>query len=378
VKRQLLRNDPGCEAWWWVLEETGREWTPVNSVGKTMSGREKTDISFIRRWLRYLQAMGWVDLGRYGKWSYWRWSDCSPFAGRVRENPDKGFVKPDFEVLIPFTYPMADRWRLAQFADYLGGDRMLTYLLTMDSVRRGRAQGMSTGEILSVLERISVSPLPENVRIGVGQWAEQTGRIAFSTCVLLECQDELLADELAQHPDIGPRLQKRVGPAAFRVAEGDVAHLQELLDEQGYSFLPGLAEEVERMWWRLPPPSSPRSLDGRFADSANREAGQLVDAYPEIHEAMPEIQHLPRMWTSGLRSYHHSTILDMVRKAAEWDLEMMASREGDHPVRFFPQQVDNIGGCWLIRVQNGRGEEDHWKLEDISHAQILVPEELRR
>ncbi|MDN4595284.1 helicase-associated domain-containing protein [Polycladomyces subterraneus] len=377
VKRRLLQDDPSREAWWWWLEEMGRDWTPVEGGGNPMPPGRKPNLSQIRRWLRSLQVMGWVDLGRNGKRSYWRWSSCSPFADHLADTPDKGFVKPDFEVLIPFTFPMAERWRLAQFADYVGGDRMLTYLLTVGSVRRGIAQGMSTGEMLAALEQISVSPLPDNVRIGVSQWAAQAGRITFCTCVLLECQDERLADELEQHPEIGSRLQKRIGPATFRVAEGEIAQLQELLDGQGYPFLPGLVEETEQIWWRLPPPPSLGSAGSRFSDRAMREEGQLVDTYPEINEAVPGIQQLPRMWTSGLRAYHRTTVLDMVRKAAEWDLEMMATREGAGPVRFFPQQVDNVGGHWLIRGKNRRGEEKQWKMEELSAVQILIPDELR-
>ncbi|MBN2908718.1 helicase-associated domain-containing protein [Polycladomyces sp. WAk] len=376
VKRRLLQDDPGKEAWWWVLEEKGRDWTPVDGGENPLPHGEKPNRSLIRRWLRTLQVMGWVDLGRKENRSYWRWSSCSPFAAPLVETPDKGFVKPDFEVLIPFTFPLAERWRLAQFADYVGGDRMLTYLLTVDSVRRGRTQGMSTGEILSELKRISAAPLPDNVRIGVSQWADQAGRITFHNCILLECQDERLADELEQHPEIGPRLQKRIGPTVFRVAGMELAQLQELLDGQGYPFLPGLVEETEQIWWRLPPSPSLGSTGRRFSDRAMREDAHLVDTYPEINEAVPGIQHLPRMWTSGLRAYHRTTVLDMVRKAAKWDLEMMATWEGAEPVRFFPQQVDNVGGQWLIRGQNRRGEEEHWKLEELSAVQILIPDEL--
>lgn len=378
VKRRLLQTDPGREAWWWGLEEKGRDWTPVDGAGKPMPYGEKPIFPQIRQWLRSLQAMGWVDLGRNGKRSYWRWSSCSPFADHLVETSDKGFVNPDFEVLIPFTFPMAERWKLAQFADYVGGDRMLTYLLTVDSIRRGSAQGMSTVEMLAALEQISATPLPDNVRISTGQWASQAGRITFRTCVLLECQDERLANELEQHPEIGPRLQKRVGPTAFRVAEGEITQLQELLDGQGYPFLPGLVEETEQIWWRLPPSPSLGSAGSRFSDRAMWKEGHLVDTYPEINEVVPGIQHLPRMWTSGMRAYHRTTVLDMIRKAAKWDLEMMATREGAEPVRFFPQEVDNVGGHWLIRGQNRRGEDDHWKLEELSAVQILIPDELRR
>ena len=73
---------------------------------------------------------------------------------------ETGTVQPDFDVLIPPFFPLDLRWRLARFADYVGGDHLSVYRIHADSVERARERGMTEEEMVGLLEQLPGAGCP--------------------------------------------------------------------------------------------------------------------------------------------------------------------------------------------------------------------------
>ena len=99
----------------------------------------------------------------------------------------------------------------------------------------------------------------------------------------------------------------------------------------------------------------------------------MENRYPDLTEAVPGVRDLPRMWTSGIRSYHPATVQDMVRKAIQLRLELRI-KEKDGTVRqLTPRHLENRAGAWTMEGEDG-GRRIRIELGRIRGLQIQLPE----
>ncbi len=156
-----------------------------------------------------------------------------------------GYVKADFEVFVPAYYPLDQRWMLAQFADYAGGEQMHVYLLSAKSVARGKERGMKEQEMVSVLERLSLTPLPQNVTERILQWGHRHQNIFFREVVVMEGEADA---EWVAHSVVEKHAEK-IGPTRFLVEKNKVEKLATALQNKGYK-VSWLDKEEDPIWKR--------------------------------------------------------------------------------------------------------------------------------
>jgi hypothetical protein len=140
-----------------------------------------------------LHWMGLVDLG-YSQRSE-RGENTAPEAYRLTdagawllglapqplfaESGGKLIVQPNFAVLA--LEPISDVVLndLDQFAETQGGDRVITYQLTRESMYRGQQAGWDAERVLAFLAQHQNAPIAMNVRRSLEEWEQSHRRITF-------------------------------------------------------------------------------------------------------------------------------------------------------------------------------------------------------
>src|SRR5690606_29934566 len=259
-------------------------------------GRRLREDALVRHWLTPLCRLGWIELATSPRGMLWRWTSFAPAVCRTGAR-ETGTVQPDFDVLIPPFFPLDLRWRLARFADYVGGDHLSVYRIHADSVERARARGMTEEEMVGLLEQLTGGRVPANVILGIRQWCRRVGRLVLRHALLVEGDDEELIDALEHVPEIRELIVERVGRRVLIADKSREEALRERLKQLGF---PPRRE------------GKPRQEASGILEKPGRGAveptGYTVEnRYPELTEAVPGARNLPRMWTSGVRSCHPAT-----------------------------------------------------------------------
>lgn len=143
------------------------------------------------------------------------------------ESGGKLIVQPNFAVLA--LEPISDvvLSDLDHFAESQGGERVITYQLTRESLYRGQQSGWDAARVIAFLEAHQGGPIPANVRRSLEEWEAAHRRITFhrNACVVQFADaeaEQALTDALAPFEPqvIGPRFRliKRRDPAEVTAA----------------------------------------------------------------------------------------------------------------------------------------------------------------
>ena len=364
-----MADRPSWYSLWWIMEQQTRGWVRFYETIAQWTAMARScgrQVEFIseqieRELLRPLCGLGWIDLGETDKGICWRWKELAPCAKQTLYC-HAGYVKPDFEVLIPAYYPLRERWMLAQFADYLGGEQMHMYLLHQESVQRGKKAGMDAEEMLAVLQKMSRVPIPANVCDGIRQWGSQQRRILLREMVLIE---EEGGEGRKIHPYVKEQARK-IGRTTFLIEKKKVETLIDSLKQDGYKVS---WEEEERLplWRRI------RTCKPVVTWSETDQERELIDEYPDLETAIPGLSSLPQVWKSGLRAYHRSTTRDIVRKATEFNLDLLIEQAENVLYQFTPLRTENAGGVWIVEGTVEAGRNKRLRMDEIQRIQVLVP-----
>lgn len=133
-------------------------------------------------------------------------------AVEIQEEGGRIVVQPNFQILA--MEPISDEAliTLDHFADAEGGgDRVMSYKLTRQTVYQGQQQGWDTPRIISYLEKASGTPLPGNVRRSLEEWQTLHERIVFRCGqTLAQAADAEVLDQLLQDAGTRRALSQRV------------------------------------------------------------------------------------------------------------------------------------------------------------------------
>ncbi len=156
-------------------------------------------------------------------------------------------VNPDFEVLL---FPDSDVWplvhKLDRFAKRLSSDRLYRFLLCEESLRSALADGMGLGQILEVLTLRCRTPLPQNVRFNLEDWAARAGALRLTNggrilATKSEVLHRVLAHKRVREVCVGDEDDLRLGPSMGAV------EFRSLLRDLGYFLeLPATDDEAAR------------------------------------------------------------------------------------------------------------------------------------
>jgi hypothetical protein len=135
-----------------------------------------------------LVELGYAQRGEHGENSMpdaYRLTDTGAWLLGLAPQPQfaesggKLIVQPNFAVLA--LEPISDvvLSDLDQFAESQGGERVITYQLTRESMYRGQQAGWDAGRVLAFLEQHQNAPIAMNVRRSLEEWEQSHRRITF-------------------------------------------------------------------------------------------------------------------------------------------------------------------------------------------------------
>lgn len=361
--------------WWWLKkqnhtgwhhwEETvSAAWRDLAAEGDGISRGEVAET--LQQWMSPLTWMSWMEWIENKGNPLWRWS---PWVSMLKrgEGGVKGRVQPDGEVLLPPGTPLAERWRLAQFADYMGGEQLSHYLLSPDAVKRGARMGLELEEMERVLQELTGRPLPATVTESIREWAKPQGA-RLESVWLAELDEDDLAGEWLQCFSERPDWGRRVGERSFALTEAGVDAFQRWLEERGVSLTPGQTDK--KAWWR-----QLKEERERYQPEKGEPLGSWRVEQPDSHPeaAIPGWSSLPRMWTLSLRPYHESTLREVFRQAAQLELDVSWSDSKGSIRRITPSSITAEGREWIVRGRGENGTKLSIRLSEVSKVGIFPP-----
>lgn len=154
------------------------------------------------------------------------------------ENPL--IVQGDHTVLVEVASPhyQEARDRLVAFAELVKSpEHVHTYRITPLSIWNACAAEIDPAWIVESLQRYAKYPLPAHVVHEIGDFASRFGRLKLHRGdggLVLEAEDEPLAEEVSRHQKIAPFLLKRLSATEFQVHPGERGRLKQALVKIGF------------------------------------------------------------------------------------------------------------------------------------------------
>ena len=183
-----------------------------------------------------------------GKLVGWEMTDMPDAEPPPVEAHGRVIVQPNFEVLAlpPLIAPVL--CLLDSCAEEIALDRTARYRLTRKAFTSvARRRDWRVAALIEELQAVTAEPLPENVRITMGDWERHAERLRITRDVrVLEVREAHLLDALAADPTMAATIEKRITSLTAILSPGAVPRVRAWLLRNGE--LPAL---------RPPPTSEP-------------------------------------------------------------------------------------------------------------------------
>lgn len=252
----------------------------------------------IAPWLRLLTGSGYTDLGidDAGRLQFrWRMAPHSLLSVSSRKPGDgRLFIQPDFEILITPDVPYTVKYATAMCTERISDDLMTVYRLTRDSVVHAAEAGMGPERVIAFLIEQAGTGVPENVLAALCQWGKEIER-SWDTGYL---------------------------PQAGAAPEGEIKDLARDGSDNRY--------HVPHYDWG---PASGLILPARREHVLDAD-----DSVPDRASIVPDLNHIPVMWTRDWRSYHSSTAKQMMEQALELSAKLEIAIDGSR-MEFIPFEL---------------------------------------
>lgn len=361
-------------------------------------------------WLQCLAGFGWCELGMTDSGeTCFRWTGHKPVLPAVKQQASGAdadsahpladseaaegsfIIQPDFEVLVLPEVSYRLRWGLAGCAELLNmDDGIWSFRLSREGLEEAAERGLPPEEVASWLAARARGGLPDQVRLSLAQWSRSIGRTAWSQVILLVCQDEADAADIAAHPRLGDSLT-RIGPLHFIVQQGRAEQVRKELAAAGLApprQIGGTGEGDEAQPLSLPDDAawavpayvlpSPEGASGLLGSRA------VLRTVPAVSDGageplLPGEDSIPQMWVREWREYHTTTAQKVMEQAFRWGIKVRLSIDGEI-CDFIPEQLR--GHPWrvaggLMPAGTGQCEEAELAPGDWKEMKLLLPQELR-
>lgn len=149
-------------------------------------------------------------------------------------------VQSDKSVLLEVDNPKYEEARdsLARFAELVKSPEYVhTYRVTPLSLWNSAAMGMNSREIVDSLEKYAKYPIPDNIKREIIEYMSRYGQITLymeGPDLILECEEEDLAEELGAQTKLQEYLEERIDERTFLVVAGQRGFLKHALLELGH------------------------------------------------------------------------------------------------------------------------------------------------
>lgn len=161
--------------------------------------------------------------------------DTPPEEPRPGRRPTLKINPTNFNVRVPREASLYDRFQLARFAQLVRREeKQLIYQITRESYHKALEQSITLEQILAFLARATKAQTPLAVVEAMRNWDRRSGAVKLERLTVLRVNQDDLVSELLNHPEIGPLLDRPLGPRTVLVPEKNVGQLRKLLSEFGY------------------------------------------------------------------------------------------------------------------------------------------------
>ena len=144
-------------------------------------------------------------------------------------------IQPNFEVLLMEPHMPALYW-LVRFTEAEQLGRASRFKVTREALLRSMNDGTTLDEIIAFLTQHSQKALPQNVIYTMRDWSRQYKETRLSRVVLIEVDDEQLANELCASVKLRELGLRRVGPLALATPAGiAVRSVRRAIERAGYA-----------------------------------------------------------------------------------------------------------------------------------------------
>ena len=143
-------------------------------------------------------------------------------------------IQPNFEVIIGPEVDLSVRFSVELLADRKNRDMVLTYEVTQGGIVRGIERGMTVDEIFTFLDTHSRTPLPQNVRFSVENWAGSYGAIFFEKITVMRFRDKSVCNGVMHLPEIAPYIKEQLSETVLAVSSEHIKKITEVLKSSGY------------------------------------------------------------------------------------------------------------------------------------------------
>ena len=151
-------------------------------------------------------------------------------------------LQPNFEVIVGPELDPRVRFTLELMSECKKRDIILTNIMNRAGIARARERGMSVAEMLNFFETHSRTPLPQNVRFSIENWANAYGNVSFAPAMLMRFRDAATCESVMHIPEIAPFIRERLSDTALTVPAEHIRTIAALLRRSGY--LPEISGEA--------------------------------------------------------------------------------------------------------------------------------------
>lgn len=178
--------------------------------------------------LKPLHAFGWVELiEENGGGYYLRLNSEDNIINQI-------YVQPNYEILVPQSFPHQNRLLLEQFTKLQYQDKMNKYLITKESVIKGLEIGVSIATFINFLKSYSAIPVSDNIIKTLSDWNKNYGKIKFIDVRIMQCDSVKLAQEIKLHKALQPWFIGELSPKNLIIDRTNFNQFVEQLNKLGY------------------------------------------------------------------------------------------------------------------------------------------------
>lgn len=337
------------------------QWTAMKRSGYAEKGKELRESEERRdALLALLVGAGWLEEGRTKSGERCvRLTELPPWQSEAQvEMPV--YIQPDLELIVPRHFPLSQRRMLAQMADFMGGEHLLFYLITEESLQRARHSGMTAAEILDKLALWSGQPVPEIVAKKIELEEKKVAAVYCDrilqyvlpphfSCEQIEAKLSAWRATLLDDGRLLVPVEKERAVTEWFSSAG-----LEVIERSGS--LTGLPEE--------PAVSQPRLVEPPFLH------WQIEAELPRPGAELTGIKSLPKLWSSGLHAYRLPMKRELIQQGIRLGIKLKVEKDGEQQIVYPLTVEERVEGAWLIADQ--QGQRITLPLEQIDRVQLIT------
>lgn len=330
----------------WISAERllRRCFEPDGSAAGCGHGRQELD-----RFLSLSAACGWLETGisESGEAVFrpLRFAAEEESCGAEAQCGERCYVQSDLDVIVPPGVSYAAHWLLLKIAEPVVRDQTAIYRLSRNRAEIAWRQGWNSDKLIDELNKRAFGGVPEPVQREIAEWERLDSGIRLEPTVTIRFRDRALADEIASLPEVKSRIgeNQRLSDGSLVISAEFAETMRGILATYGYS-----AQRTDGADHFGSPNRNQSGAGGDPAAAADSTAGaeerpmglfrfkfdtsmfRPLERLPDRSELFPGLDRVPAAWLKNCRPYHPSTVLDIVRRAIEWQCYVkVRTAEGD-------------------------------------------------